>query len=182
MSTTINNIVSNTITINNTTITEYQLQQLLNPFVPVIPTCSTDLTTEPLISDTSGLAPLLLISNDIVLGTGTVLSNVSEYITIQLSLWIWENTTFFGTSWPGPPFTFQLKNLIPGFKALIGMNVGGRRLLVIPPSLGYGSAGYLGIPPNSYLIFVVDLLGVSSDAPPSGLKSNKLSNYVIKRT
>jgi peptidylprolyl isomerase len=42
------------------------------------------------------------------------------------------------------------------------MKVGGRRRLVIPPSLGYGSRGAGGvIKPNETLVFVVDLIGVS---------------------
>jgi peptidylprolyl isomerase len=42
------------------------------------------------------------------------------------------------------------------------MRVGGRRRLVVPPSLAYGAAGVPGvIPPNSALVFEVDLLGVA---------------------
>ena len=44
------------------------------------------------------------------------------------------------------------------FRSLPGMKVGGRRLLVIPPDLGYGSTGAGPIKANETLIFVVDLI------------------------
>ena len=47
-------------------------------------------------------------------------------------------------------------------RMLTGMKVGGRRRLVIPPQLGYGSRGAGGvIKPNETLVFVVDLIGLS---------------------
>jgi peptidylprolyl isomerase len=52
--------------------------------------------------------------------------------------------------------------VIPGFKdAIIGMRVGGRREVVIPPDLGYGAQGQPPtIQPGETLVFVIDLLGV----------------------
>ena len=78
------------------------------------------------------------------------------------------------------PFVFQigLRQVIPGWeKGLMGMKVGGKRTLKIPPSLGYGSrgAGDL-IPPNSTLIFEIEII----DAKPPGYKkifSKDLQNY-----
>jgi len=72
----------------------------------------------------------------------------------------------FDASWnTGRPFTFQLGGgqVIKGWdQGLVGMKVGGRRRLVIPPDLGYGAAGFgRSIKPNETLIFVVDLLEVS---------------------
>jgi peptidylprolyl isomerase len=74
----------------------------------------------------------------------------------------------FDSSWdaPGPrPFQFVLGTggVIDGWdQGLVGMKVGGRRLLVIPPDLGYGAAGYPPvIAPNETLVFVVDLIAVS---------------------
>ena len=47
-------------------------------------------------------------------------------------------------------------------QGVVGMKIGGRRRLVIPPGLGYGSRGAGGvIKPNETLVFVVDLIGLS---------------------
>jgi peptidylprolyl isomerase len=71
----------------------------------------------------------------------------------------------FDASWNrGAPLDFQLGvgQVIPGWdRGIVGMRVGGRRRLVIPPQLAYGDRGAgAAVKPGETLIFVVDLVGV----------------------
>lgn len=72
--------------------------------------------------------------------------------------------TFDASFGNAKPFDFvlQANEVIPGWdQGLVGMKVGGRRKLIIPPALGYKAAGSPPkIPPNAPLVFVIDLLKV----------------------
>ena len=74
----------------------------------------------------------------------------------------WSSGEIVESSWIGDPATFPLSGVILGWQQGIpGMKEGGRRLLVIPASLGYGETGQGPIAPNETLIFVVDLIKVN---------------------
>ena len=71
--------------------------------------------------------------------------------------------TSFDTSIGKSPFGFTLGggSVIKGWdEGLVGMKVGGTRKLVIPPAMGYGGGSVNGIPPNSILVFNVQLVSI----------------------
>ena len=115
----------------------------------------------PTITPPTGAAPTTLQTQDIIVGTGTEILPTST-LTVHYTLMTWSNGALIESSWSGgQPATFPLSGVIAGWQeGLPGAKVGGRRLLVIPPSLGYGpSAGH----PleKETLIFVVDIIAVS---------------------
>ena len=113
--------------------------------------------------------PSVLQSTDTLVGTGTVAA-IGNTLTVNYTGWLYSNTaanyrgTQFDTSVGKQPFQFKLGAglVIAGFdQGLAGMRVGGTRVLIIPSAMGYGAAGVAGlIPPNSALVFSVDLLSV----------------------
>jgi peptidylprolyl isomerase len=116
---------------------------------------------EPQIVTPEGAPPTELISKDIVKGKGPK-AKPGDQLTMQYVGYSWSNGQKFDASWDrGEPFVFQLGAgmVIGGWdQGLAGMRKGGRRLLIIPPDLGYGEAGAGGaIGPNETLVFAVDL-------------------------
>lgn len=72
-----------------------------------------------------------------------------------------DGTKFDSSVDRGEPISFPLNGVIPGWtEGLQLMKVGGKSRLVIPPAIGYGPAGSGPIPPNSTLVFEVELLGI----------------------
>jgi hypothetical protein len=99
---------------------------------------------------------------DLVRGTGQE-SQRGQQLTVHYVGTLTNGTKFDSSRDRGQPFTFTLGagRVIAGWdEGLAAMKVGGTRRLVIPPELGYGSRAVGNIPPNSTLIFEVELLGV----------------------
>ena len=130
---------------------------LSNQYVEV----SAEAGLAPTISSPSGTPPATLVTEDVILGSGKVASSDST-LTVHYTLMAWSTGEIVESSWSGQPAQFPLSGVILGWQQGIpGMAVGGRRLLVIPPDLGYGEAGGGPIGPNETLIFVVDLIDVA---------------------
>ncbi|MEY3254627.1 MAG: hypothetical protein RJA01_633 [Actinomycetota bacterium] len=115
----------------------------------------------PEITAPEGTPPAQLVTEDIFVGDGAT-AQPNSTLTVHYTLMAWSTGEVVESSWVGEAATFGLNQVISGWQQGIpGMKVGGRRLLVIPPDLGYGAAGGGPIGPNETLIFVVDLLAVS---------------------
>jgi peptidylprolyl isomerase len=126
-----------------------------------LPTVTGNIGEMPTISAPTGDAPTSLEKQDLIVGTGTEIQPTST-LTVHYTLMAWSSGEILESSiTSGQPATFPLSGVIAGWQeGLPGAKVGGRRLLVIPPSLGYGpSAGH----PleKETLIFVVDIIAVS---------------------
>jgi len=119
-----------------------------------------DTSKKPVIPQPTGTPPRKLVSEDIVKGKGPPAKRgsvvVVNYVGENFS-----NGEQFDASWDrGQTFTLKLgrSKVIEGWtRGLMGIRKGGRRMLTIPPELGYGAQGYPpAIPPNETLVFVID--------------------------
>jgi peptidylprolyl isomerase len=124
----------------------------------------TNLKVKPEVTVPSEPAPKKLTEKEIVEGTGAEAKSGDE-VTVQYVGVGYESEEEFDSSWSrSEPFSFTLGagEVIPGWdQGVAGMKVGGRRELIIPPEMAYGSAGQPpAIGPNETLIFVIDLLAV----------------------
>ncbi len=109
-------------------------------------------------------------------GTGAT-AKAGQDVKVHYTGWLYNDgqkgAKFDSSKDRGEPFEFELDGgmVIKGWdEGVQGMQVGGTRVLVIPPNLGYGARGAGGvIPPNATLMFEVELLGVSGGAEPISL-------------
>lgn len=104
-----------------------------------------------------------LYYHDLVLGTGEE-AGANDRVTIHYNGFLPEGTPFDSSRGREEPIQFVLgmREVIEGWEVGVrGMKVGGRRLLVVPPDLGYGGRGVSGVVPrNATLVFDVELLEV----------------------
>jgi peptidylprolyl isomerase len=133
---------------------------------------ATDLTVKPSLSAGAGIPSQKLEVTDLVVGSG-VPAEAPSTVTVRYVGVVWASGKQFDSSWDrGQPDTFALSQTIPGFgQGIAGMKVGGRRMIVIPPALGYGPDGGRApdIKVDDTLVFVVDLLDVPASDPAAGV-------------
>ena len=111
-----------------------------------------------LITTTSGLQ-----YEEVRVGTGAT-ARSGQDVVVHYTGWLTDGRKFDSSRDRGEPFAFPLGagQVIAGWdEGVAGMQVGGLRMLTIPPRLGYGEFGAGGvIPPNATLMFDVELLAV----------------------
>ena len=117
----------------------------------MLPACGGSTSTSP--SDTT------VTKEDVTVGTGPTLvlgdTAVVNYVGTLT------NGTVFDSNQLGFAFRFGVGAVIKGWdQGLVGMRVGGRRKLTVPPSLGYGSTPTGSIPANSTLLFDITLRSI----------------------
>ncbi|MET0859052.1 MAG: FKBP-type peptidyl-prolyl cis-trans isomerase [Telluria sp.] len=122
-------------------------------------------------------SPAALTKIDTVVGTGAVAA-VGTIATVKYTGWLYNSAVadFKGSQFDSgtinaagalsnPAYRVGATSgnmLIAGFdQGVTGMKVGGKRTILIPSSLGYGASGTGGIPPNSGLVFEVELTAVN---------------------
>ncbi|WP_433194215.1 FKBP-type peptidyl-prolyl cis-trans isomerase [Nocardia sp. CA-107356] len=106
--------------------------------------------------------PTQLVVKDLVAGSGPG-AVAGQPLTMNYTLITWSDKKKLDSSFDrGKPFQLTLGEgkVIPGWEqGLVGVQAGARRLLIIPPNLGYGAGGN-GIKPNETLVFVTDAVAV----------------------
>jgi FKBP-type peptidyl-prolyl cis-trans isomerase FkpA len=121
-------------------------------------------------SPTAPSANVPYSQTDLVVGSGAEATN-GKRLTVNYTGWLYDSSApenkgsqFDSSLAPGrAPFVFTLGagSVIRGWEqGVVGMRVGGRRRLVLPPDLAYGSSGSGPVPPNATLIFDIELLVV----------------------
>ncbi|MDB5958720.1 MAG: hypothetical protein JWP59_14 [Massilia sp.] len=116
----------------------------------------------------SGVAvsgPASLVSTDVTVGSGATVA-AGTPITINYTVWVYkaDASDFKGSqvdSGTGLQFTAGATNIIAGVSnGVVGMKVGGRRVLLIPAAQAYGGSGSGAIPPNSGVVFDMTVTAV----------------------
>ncbi len=148
----------------------------------IVTPASGALSTEPTVKVPTAAAPTKLVEKDLIAGTGAVAA-AGDTISVNYVGVLYKGGTTFDSSWSRKaPTSFPLSNgsVIPGWvQGLAGMRVGGRRELVIPPALAYGSTAQSAIPANSTLIFIVDLLAINPPAGATGVTGATVAQGAI---
>ncbi len=122
-----------------------------------------------------------LIIADMKPGRGAEVT-ANSFVVINYTAWVSGENSLVDTNRNRMPWGTPVPadNLLPGFaKAVIGMKVGGQRKMIIPPSMAYGEKGTKRVPPNSTLIWVVDVLDVVNPPAFDAAKATKTDSGAL---
>jgi len=126
--------------------------------------------TAPQIQIPKSAPPPKLVVTTLIKGTGPAVK-AGQSIVVRYVASIWRTRQVFNDNWPSttqpalPPTAFKLGQLIPAWNTgLVGIPVGSRVMLVVPPAEGYGKTGnpQAGIKGTDTLVFVLDILSATS--------------------
>jgi FKBP-type peptidyl-prolyl cis-trans isomerase len=125
-------------------------------------------SAKPAVEIPEGDPPTELVVDDLEEGDGAE-AQIGDQLSVQYVGVLFDGGAEFDSNFDtGQPFEFALGGgqVIPGWdEGLVGMKEGGRRQLTIPPDLAYGAQGQPpDIPPDSTLVFVIDLESVTPAA------------------
>jgi FKBP-type peptidyl-prolyl cis-trans isomerase FklB len=114
-------------------------------------------------------------------GTGAI-PTAEDTVTVNYRGALLDGTEFDSSAKAGHPIQLQANHVIKGWtEALTQMKVGSKWQLFIPAELAYGEHGNRGIPPNSTLIFDVELLDTQATPPPAAMPpAQPLTSDIIK--
>jgi peptidylprolyl isomerase len=136
-----------------------------------LPTVTSAAGKAPTVKIPATTPPSSLVVKTLIKGSGPPVAK-GQYVVTQYVGLNWRTRAIFDSSWSrGMPLGFEIdatpEQIIPGWdKGLVGVPVGSRVMLVIPPKDGYGSAGAsnAGIKGTDTLVFVVDVLDAVNGA------------------
>jgi len=112
------------------------------------------------LDDTGAVSKLII--DDVIIGGGAE-AVLGDTVTVHYIGTLQNGQQFDNSNLRGTPFSFTLGQgrVIEGWEeGVVGMKIGGERILVIPPSMGYGSKNVGPIPANSVLVFSISLLSI----------------------
>ncbi len=134
-----------------------------------LPTISAGPGGVPQIQVPKSAPPSKLITKTLIKGTGAPVQ-AKQSIVVRYVGSIWRTGKVFNSNWPSatqptvPPSVFTLGKLIPALNTgLVGIPIGSRVMLVVPPAEGYGKKGnsQAGIRGTDTLVFVFDILATT---------------------
>jgi FKBP-type peptidyl-prolyl cis-trans isomerase len=140
-----------------------------------LPKVTANAQTGPVITIPKASPPSKLVVKTLIKGTGAPVKS-GQAIVVRYVGSIWRTGKVFNDDWPtatqptSPPNVFVLGQLIPAWNTgLVGVPVGSRVMLVVPPAEGYGKTGQpsAGIKSTDTLVFVIDILASATSTATS---------------